>query len=186
TKPGQAPGFVFLFLSPPAGSCNSWRPVSAAPDGRRALPAGGRSSLDQGRCAVRPGAARRAFARTRGSAAQAVRAHPALTRAQDIHVLLAATPGRQCAAHLLCEIVTPVPMAPGLRWAIRLLMTEATKGRGRWTSRSGGCGKQRMDALRRRVSHGWLTEPGSNPRTGTASIRKPPTPPDRWPSPLAL
>src|SRR5690606_26254332 len=34
-----------------------------------------------------------------------------------------------------------------------------------------------MDALRRRVSHGWLTEPGSNPRTGTASIRKPRTKP---------
>src|SRR5690606_31614269 len=38
----------------------------------------------QGRSAVRPGAARRAFARTRGDAAQAVRAHPALTRAQYI------------------------------------------------------------------------------------------------------
>ena len=37
----------------------------------------------------------------------------------------------------------------------------------RKSSRGGGCGEQRMDALRRRVSHGWLTEPRSNPRLGT-------------------
>src|SRR5690606_1443629 len=50
---------------------------------------------------------------------------------------------------------------------------EATSVTGQWSFRGGGCGKQRMDALRRRVSHGWLNEPGSNPRPGTAPSRRP-------------
>src|SRR5690606_17973270 len=41
-----------------------------------------------------------------------------------------------------------------------------------------------MDALRRRVSHGWLIEPGSNPRTGTASVRKPASSPVHQPATL--
>src|SRR5690606_10568270 len=41
----------------------------------------------------------------------AVRVHPAPPRAQDIHVLLAATPRRQCAAHPICWFGASVPMA---------------------------------------------------------------------------
>src|SRR5690606_32403031 len=78
------------------------------------------------------------------------------TRAQNIHALLSATRGRQDTAH--CD---------GCRDASMGSLFEATPMIGRWSFRGGGCGKQRMDALRRRVSHGWLTEPGSNPRPGT-------------------
>src|SRR5690606_33262482 len=82
--------------------------------------------------------------------------HPALTRAQNIHVLPFATPGRQDAAcRDWCSDVSTAGFF------------EATPRTGRWSSRAGGCGKQRMDALRRRVSHGWLTEPRSNTRPGT-------------------
>src|SRR5690606_25497369 len=73
--------------------------------------------------------------------------------------LLAALPGRQDAAHC-CD-------------ASRGSFLEATPVMGRWSFRAGGCGKQRMDALRRRVSHGWLTEPKSNPRLGTTPRRRP-------------
>src|SRR5690606_23804106 len=65
------------------------------------------------------------------------------------------------------------PRSPGhgsLRLLLRASMCsffEATPVTGRWSFWAGGCGKQRMDALRRRVSHGWLTEPKSNPRAGT-------------------
>src|SRR5690606_16173316 len=89
-------------------------------------------------------------------AAQAIHALPALTRAQNIHVLLFATPGRQDAA---CRDRCSDASTAGF--------FEATPRTGRWSSRAGGCGKQRMDALRRRVSHGWLTEPRSNTRPGT-------------------
>src|SRR5690606_21169203 len=92
--------------------------------------------------------------------------HPVLTRAQNIHVLLVAIPGRQGAAH--CDCCHDAPVGAFL---------ETTSVTARWSSRGGGCGKQRMDALRRRVSHGWLTEPGSNPRRGTT--------PDRSPDPVA-
>src|SRR5690606_33913676 len=68
-----------------------------------------------------------------------------------------ATPGRQDAARRdWCSDVSTAGFF------------EATPGTGRWSSRAGGCGKQRMDALRRRVSHGWLTEPRSNLWPGTA------------------
>src|SRR5690606_21964793 len=51
--------------------------------------------------------------------------------------------------------------------ALLLSPYEANPMNGRWSFRGGDCGKQRMDALRRRVSHGWLTEPKSSPRPGT-------------------
>src|SRR5690606_18274651 len=77
-------------LSSPAAQASVRLRADAAPSWR-----GVSLFARQGRSAVRPGAARRAFARTRGDAAQAVRAHPALTRAQYILVLLVATPPRQ-------------------------------------------------------------------------------------------
>src|SRR5690606_21452582 len=52
-------------------------------------------------------------------------------------------------------------------------LQKATPVTGRWSFRGGGCGEQRMDALRWRVSHGWLTEPRSNPHLGTTSDRRP-------------
>jgi len=78
------------------------------------LPAGSRFSLGQGRFAVRPGAARRAFVWTRGSAAQAVPTHPALTRAHAIHGVLGAATGRQSAA-------ADFQIVPSFRTSIRLL-----------------------------------------------------------------
>src|SRR5690606_9230029 len=91
---GDTRGFFVVLLPSPGDAEPNWDDVSlAAADGRRALSAGNRSPFGQGRCAVPPGTACRAFVRTRGSAARAVRAHPALTRAQDIHVLLGAIPG---------------------------------------------------------------------------------------------
>src|SRR5690606_584182 len=97
---GDTRGFFVVLLPSPGNAEPNWDEVSlAAADGRRALSAGNRSPFGQGRCAVPPGTACRAFVRTRGSAARAVRAHPALTRAQDIHVLLDAIPGRQGTAH---------------------------------------------------------------------------------------
>src|SRR5690606_5049215 len=36
----------------------------------------------------------------------------------------------------------------------------------------GDCGEQAMDGLRRRVSHGWLTEPGSSLQPAGRSFRR--------------
>src|SRR5690606_23783062 len=81
-------------------------------------------------------------------AAQAIHALPALTHAQNIHVLLAAIPGRQGTAHCdgCCGFDGSLFRNHVSDWAM------VVPGRG---------------LLRPRVSHGWLTEPGSNPRAGT-------------------
>src|SRR5690606_23610146 len=114
------------------------------------------------RAAVRSGQAQRAGARVDARhAAQAIHALPALTRAQDIHVLLSATPGRQGAAHRYLTRDTSI----GGRF-------EATPLNDQRSVRAGDCGEQRMDALRRRVSLGWLTEPSSNPRAGATPCRR--------------
>src|SRR5690606_19538947 len=75
--------------------------------------------------------------------------------------LLAAIPGRQDTAHR-CPC----------RDALVASWFEATPVTWRRSFRARGCVKQRMDALRRRVSHGWLTEPGSNPWPGTTPSRR--------------
>src|SRR5690606_16753599 len=109
----------------------------------------------------RPGFGRTPHPVDRGSLS-ARSGHPALTHAQNIHVLLPAIPGRQGTAH--CDWCCDASIAR---------FFEAAPVTGPWSSRGGDCGEQRMDALRRRVSHGWLTEPRSNPRPGTAPRRRP-------------
>src|SRR5690606_10228407 len=62
-------------------------------------------------------------------------------RAQNIHVLLDAIPGRQGAAH--CDWDGDASKKSDLFKAAPVI--------GRWSLRA-GCGKQRMDALRRRAT----------------------------------
>jgi hypothetical protein len=115
---------------------------------------------------VRPAAWRRAFARTRGSAAQAVRAHPALTR--ELARRFATPPARCCAPGVRtgarrCRASSrahpwpawreyrppvrssPAPTGRDFAWAIRRAVPDT--GCGVWWA--GDCGAADMDVRAR-------------------------------------
>src|SRR5690606_12381127 len=68
---------------------------------------------------------------------------------------------------MFCFPRPPVARARLTATGAATLRFEAMPVTGQWSFRGGGCETQRREARRRRVSHGWLTEPGSNPRPGT-------------------
>src|SRR5690606_23985626 len=84
----------------------------------------------------------------------------ALTRAQNIHVLVDAIPGRQGAAH--CDWDGDASKKSDLFKAAPVI--------GRWSFRT-GCGKQRMDALRRRAMDERIPAANSHEKAPGVSTR---------------
>src|SRR3546814_9725169 len=88
-----------------------------------------------------------------------------LTRARAVHGALVATPGRQDTAQLGVAFVASIKAAqvgvmPPTALDLRLLEEASTTNR-RSGVPIGGCGKQAMDGLRRRVRHGCLPSRGA-------------------------
>lgn len=115
-------------------------------------------SLGQGRFAVRPGPARRAFARTRGDATQAVRAHPpSLGRAPSLPRSARPSPGSPPLRTSRSRLRLPGGRRHVRRRAVLVLPRKAGEG---WM---GG-----------KASGAWGTGPGENlgPWTGLSVAHK--------------